>query len=472
MIVLWMIYATTIAAILGIAAAVVERAAGGALRQRRWIWLTAVGLSVAIPLIVAITPSRDVMSRAGPPNSVSTTPARANEESVVATRIAALLASADTKSLQRLDRPFAIGWFTVAALALAAYGAAMWAIARRRRTWRAAVIDGEHVLLAHGVGPAVVGAVRTAIVVPEWSLELAPEQRALMIEHERQHVRARDPLVLHATALIVLLTPWNLALWWLNRRLRLAVELDCDARVLAGGRDVRAYGTLLLDVCSRRRRPSAVLAPALLERTSTLTRRILAMHPAPVRYARSRVALGATAALGIVVLACEMPTPAMLAPDGRNLPAERLSGTAASVMPVDGVDNIRKLVARYFPEAARGEGEPAMLFVVKSATGEIVLTDAQPLSKFARMPAPRDSIAGPARTAGRSRQRVVPRGEAPAKIRSRTTPGLPVGVGMIAPNDIEAIDVTKHAAGVIAPKAVSLIVISLKPGVSVPSTAQ
>ena len=43
---------------------------------------------------------------------------------------------------------------------------------------------------------------------------------------------------------------------------------------------------------------------------------------------------------------------------------------------------------------------------------------------------------------------------------------------MIARNDIEAIDVTKHAAGVVAPKAVSLIVISLKPGVSVPPTAQ
>ena len=52
--------------------------------------------------------------------------------------------------------------------------------------------------------------------------------------HVLEASHGRDPLVLHAAALLALVTPWNLALWWLNRRLRLAVELDCDARVLAG----------------------------------------------------------------------------------------------------------------------------------------------------------------------------------------------------------------------------------------------
>jgi beta-lactamase regulating signal transducer with metallopeptidase domain len=116
------------------------------------------------------------------------------------------------------------------------------------------------VLLAPAIGPAVVGALRPTIVVPEWSLDLSDEQRALMLAHEREHVRARDPLVLHAAAMVALLMPWNVAAWWLNRRLRLAVELDCDARVLAGGRDARSYGALLLDVCARRRDQRAARA--------------------------------------------------------------------------------------------------------------------------------------------------------------------------------------------------------------------
>ena len=474
MIALWMIYATTIAGILAVAAALVERAAGAAIRQRRWIWLTAVILSVAIPPIAAIAPSSDATSNARPDDSspAPSSMARAAEESALTNRIAALLATADSQSLQRLDRPFVIAWLVGTALALGAYAAAMWAIARRRRTWRPAVMDGERVLLARGVGPAVVGAVRTAIVVPEWSLELAPEQRQLMIEHERQHVRARDPLVLHATALFAVLTPWNLGLWWLNHRLRLAVELDCDARVLAGGRDVKAYGTLLLDVCSRRRRPSAALAPALLERTSSLTRRILAMQPVPVRYARSRIALGAMAALGMVVFACDVPTPEMLAPDGKNAAGKRLFGNAPTVMPVDGVDNLRKVVGRYFPEVARGEGEPAMLFVVRSSTGAIILTDAQPASKFARVPAKRDSVTGRAGGSQVIQSVGARRVASPVRVRSRSRPGVTVGVGTIDPNEIEAIDVVKHAAGVLAPKAVSLIVISLKPGASVPSRVQ
>ena len=59
-------------------------------------------------------------------------------------------------------------------------------------------------------------------------------------------------MLIAAAAWAVALFPWNPALWLIVKRLRLAIEIDCDARVLAGRRsDVRDYGMLLLTVGSR-----------------------------------------------------------------------------------------------------------------------------------------------------------------------------------------------------------------------------
>ena len=44
--------------------------------------------------------------------------------------------------------------------------------------------------------------------------------------HEAEHRAARDTWLLFVGALLVVLTPWNAALWWQISRLRAAVELD------------------------------------------------------------------------------------------------------------------------------------------------------------------------------------------------------------------------------------------------------
>ena len=62
------------------------------------------------------------------------------------------------------------------------------------------------------------------IVVSAWVLDLPPERRALVLAHEREHVAARDPLLLTAGALVLALTPWNATLSYALRRLHLAVE--------------------------------------------------------------------------------------------------------------------------------------------------------------------------------------------------------------------------------------------------------
>ena len=48
MIALWMIYATVVGALVGGAAALLERASAGQLRQRRWLWVLALTLAVLV----------------------------------------------------------------------------------------------------------------------------------------------------------------------------------------------------------------------------------------------------------------------------------------------------------------------------------------------------------------------------------------------------------------------------------------
>ena len=475
MIALWMLYSTLIATAVGIAAASIERA--GTARGRRWAWVAAVILSVAIPgwmIVRSRTPNPPVATAA-----LGLTSKIVGESSAaLSARIANMLSSAPTEPLSRYDTPFLVVWSTVAVLGVVLYGVATWSLARRRRAWRSATMNGQRVLVTDAVGPAVVGALRPEIVVPEWSLGLPEDQRALMIEHERQHVHARDPLVLHAAAFVAMLMPWNVAIWWLNRRLRLAVELDCDARVLARGHNAHTYGTLLLNVCSRRQRAGAVLAPALFERTSSLTKRVLAMNPQRLRFPRSRFALGAVMAAGMVVVACEMPSPEMLAPDGKDVRTTRLLGKIETDEKVAGPAALRKLVVEKFAAVARGEGGPSILFVVKSEKGNVVMTESQP-AENARTPLRREErdvqlkeklrAEATAQANGPTSLRIAqrPAGNAMFKVRSDRML-LPTGIGALRPEDIASVDISKHAAGVVAPNAVSIITIVLKPGAKVP----
>lgn len=481
MIALWMLYSTLIAAAVGVAAATIERA--GTSNRRRWAWAAAVILSVAIPAGMIVRP-RTPNPTAATTSLGLTSKLVGQASTAVSTRIAGLLSSAQTEPLSRYDTPVLIAWSAIAMLGIVLYTLATWSLARRRRGWRSTTLNGQRVLVTDGVGPAVVGSLRPEIVVPEWSLGLPEEQRALMLEHERQHVRARDPLVLHAAAFVAMLMPWNVALWWLNRRLRLAVELDCDARVLSRGHDAHTYGTLLLNVCSRRQRVGAGLAPALFERTSSLTKRVLAMSPQRSRFPRSRIALGVALAATVIAVACEMPTPEMLAPDGKNAETKRLLGKLEPTEAVAGPEDLKSLVAEKFSSVARGEGGPSILFVVKSGQGDIVMAESQP-AENARMPVSRDQSrlqrrqnarvkSEPRSLAEEPVERVgvtlrVPPDSSALKVRSaRGSLSLPTGIGALRPDDIATIDVSKHAAGVLAPVPVSIVTIVLKPGAKVP----
>lgn len=171
-----------------------------------------------------------------------------------------------------------------------------------------AELHGEPVHVSPTAGPAVLGLVRPRIVVPAWLLAATPDEQRLAIVHEREHLAARDPLLLVAGCVAVALLPWHPASWWMLSRLRLAVEMDCDRRVLARGIARRTYGAALVDIAARCAR-LPLGAPALADHTTHLERRLIAMTPAPITFRRTRTLAVGAAALLAFAAACEARLP-------------------------------------------------------------------------------------------------------------------------------------------------------------------
>lgn len=182
--------------------------------------------------------------------------------------------------------------------------------ARRARSasGNAMVIDGVPVLVTDKLGPATVGVLRSRVMVPQWVLALPAVQRRYVLCHEEQHRKAHDSLVLFAASLTLILMPWNVALWWQIKRLSLAVEMDCDNRVVSTLGNPRAYGELLLRIAeSASKGPS--LQPALLG-VGMLEKRLTVLL-APTRLRSAQRFFFPVLAVGLLLLVLSMPHPVL-----------------------------------------------------------------------------------------------------------------------------------------------------------------
>src|SRR6185436_6813578 len=147
-------------------------------------------------------------------------------------------------------------------------------------------------------------------------MSLEAPLRALVLRHEEEHRSARDPYLLFAAAIAVALMPWNLALWLQAKRLRLAIEMDCDARVLRVHPSPERYGLLMLTI-AQRRSTAPMFAPMLSEPTSQLERRIIAMRTTTRKVARATVVGGTTIAVSVLLFACALQSDNPISPKPR-----------------------------------------------------------------------------------------------------------------------------------------------------------
>jgi hypothetical protein len=199
-------------------------------------------------------------------------------------------------------------WIAAAALAVLAYVRALRALGRERGSWRVTIAEEMPVWVSRETGPAVVGFLRSIVVAPAWAMALAERERRMLLRHEAEHVAAWDPTLLLLGLATCALVPWSPAAWWALARLRLAIEVDCDRRVLSAEPDVAAYGELLVAVQGRVVPGAAGLA-AFAERRLPLEERIEAMTARRPRGAAWRWSARGAVAGSLVLAACMAPRP-------------------------------------------------------------------------------------------------------------------------------------------------------------------
>jgi beta-lactamase regulating signal transducer with metallopeptidase domain len=293
MIAAWMANAALLAVGLSAIALGVERIVAGRLPVTRIVWLLAMLASALAPVILFI--ARDPRVQWVDASPVVTMSAAANGQSASA--------------VPRVDVDVVVmSMWAGASIAIAAWLFAIHVGLRRRiRSWKRATLEGNQIVVSPDFGPAVVGVFRSEIVLPQWALALSADDQRLVIAHEQEHTRAHDPLA-HLTGLaLAVLVPWNLVLWWQFRRLRLAIEIDCDARVVRHHvRDRVRYGELLLAAHSNGVRHGAGVL-SLGHPRSALGRRVEALLSNRRSAVRRSLGVGAAFALGGASLAFVSP---------------------------------------------------------------------------------------------------------------------------------------------------------------------
>jgi TonB family protein len=332
-----MLDAALISVLLGLAALLLDRVLADCRRPRRFVWLAALIASLALPILAALAPAtaleflqprvlpqtlavvRDILPERfggalGEASAVRE--GGAHRDGGAPSTGHGLRGSASVGSgfgatwlpTRRLDLLLLVIWIMSSSLLLAMLALSWHGLRRALRKARTATVAGTEVYCLDAIGPAVVGFRRPCIVLPSWLLDGPQELQALVLRHEREHIAAHDHLLSLLALLLVSLMPFNPVIWWQFRRLRAAVEHDCDTRVLVHGVDVFSYSEALLAV-RRKLAATPLSALAMIEPASELERRIETMTAKTRRVGIPQLGLRVLIALALAGLALSVSAP-------------------------------------------------------------------------------------------------------------------------------------------------------------------
>ena len=403
---LWMVYAVLLAALLGVVAVAWEELARYRGWPGRWAWVGALMASVGLPLGLWLSSAGASVGASvrgwlaapfGASEAVGTAAGEGEGGAALGTPevVSAWVqetAGAREGVLGALDVPLLLAWLAGSLLLAGVVAVSALRLKRRARSWDRARIQGQSVLVSPDIGPAVLGVRHPRVVLPAWIFSLGRSGLELVLLHEREHMEKRDLWLLHMGLAALVLMPWNPALWWQLRRLRLAVEVDCDGRVLAHGVAPRRYGSVLLEV-EDRLGGTALNALALGNPTSSLKRRFEMMAREDMWRRGWKVGLAGFVGLLALAVACEAPTPGvdeaqqpevdaddLVMPEDVDDLAEQPTFTPHTVAPsVENQEEVQQALRDRYPSHLRDEGiegEAILhIFIDEDATVENIVMD-------------------------------------------------------------------------------------------------
>ena len=143
-------------------------------------------------------------------------------------------------------------WIWLIGALLAAMLLAMWQVRFARSLGTIVVRDGIAYAERTALSPVVVGVLRPSIVVPgDFDSRYTADERALILAHERTHIRRGDLIANALCSLITCLLWFNPLIHLAAGRFRFDQELACDAKTLRGrSRARQTYASAILKTVS------------------------------------------------------------------------------------------------------------------------------------------------------------------------------------------------------------------------------
>jgi beta-lactamase regulating signal transducer with metallopeptidase domain len=370
MIAAWMAYVLVISLLVAIAAWTAERMALSMRKRTSHVWKAALLCSLLLPALFAW-----YHTSPGTTQATAAVVALATEQSgPVYAQSPIIWVSGGRAAVHVTYDSWLIAlWAAATTIVLSVLMLGQLQLWRRLKSAERRQIEGVDVLASDDIGPAVVGIFKSSIVVPRWLFAADAMTQAITLAHEREHLRCHDVRFVGAAVLICALLPWNLPLWWQLRRLRFAMEVDCDDRVLRQGHDVSHYGSVLLNVATRLV-PLRAAAASLTESGSLLEKRIRIMRtPVHKRWRATATFLALccatlVAAAANVTVPDALPSIANSSDDLPLLPSPIIEQTSEEAA-------LARVVAHFYPQLAdQKQAGRAYIWAVLNEAGQVAQT--------------------------------------------------------------------------------------------------